>query len=153
MHELLGDYDSRYPNHFDKRRNMKKLYYHNRGLHWALGIEGNVDEIETQFNSLFNHGAIDKPASLQWMGDNFAYVWTTQERLKKYFKNASYHEVLNSVDANPNSLEWVHQGLRFGATVSRKIRERAEERYNEMEPEIFLAKCSRFTEEYQMGTL
>ena len=70
--------------------------------------------------------------------------------MKKYFKNASYHEVLNSVDANPNSLEWVHQGLRFGATVSRKIRERAEERYNEMEPEIFLAKCSRFTEEYQM---
>ena len=87
------------------------------------------------------------------VGYRLAYVWTTQERLKKYFKNASYHEVLNNVDANPNSSEWVHQGLRFGATVSRKIRERAEERYNEMEPEIFLAKCSRFTEEYQMGTL
>ena len=86
MHELLGDYDSRYPNHFDKRRNMKKLYYHNRGLHWALGIEGNKNEIETQYNSLFNHGAIEKTADLQWMGDNLAYVWTTQERLKKYFK-------------------------------------------------------------------
>ena len=130
-----------------------KLIYQNTGLHWALGIEGTKSEIKTFHASLFNNGGIEKNSRLQWLGDRLAYVWTSQERLKKYFKNASYHEVLNSVDANPNSSEWVHQGLRFGATVSRKIRERAEERYNEMEPEIFLAKCSRFTEEYQMGTL
>ena len=130
-----------------------KLIYQNTGLHWALGIEGTKCEIKTFHASLFNNGGVEKNSRLQWLGERLAYVWTTQERLKKYFKNASYHEVLNSVDASPNSLEWVHQGLRFGATVSRKIRERAEERYNEMEPEIFLAKCSRFTEEYQMGTL
>ena len=130
-----------------------KLIYQNTGLHWALGIEGTKSEIKTFHASLFNNGGVEKNSRLQWLGERLAYVWTTQERLKKYFKNASYHEVLNSVDANPNSLEWVHQGLRFGATVSRKIIELAEERYNEMEPEIFLAKCSRFTEEYQMGTL
>ena len=130
-----------------------KLIYQNTGLHWALGIEGTKSEIKTFHASLFNHGGVEKNARLQWLGERLAYVWTTQERLKKYFKNASYHEVLNSVDANPNSSEWVHQGLRFGATVSRKIRERAEERYNEMEPEIFLAKCSKFTEEYKMGTI
>ena len=130
-----------------------KLIYQNTGLHWALGIEGTKSEIKTFHASLFNNGGVEKNSRLQWLGERLAYVWTTQERLKKYFKNASYHEVLNSVDANPNSSEWVHQGLRFGATVSRKIRERAEERYNEMEPEIFLAKCSRCTEEYQMGTL
>ena len=130
-----------------------KLIYQNTGLHWALGIEGTKSEIKTFHASLFNNGGVEKNSRLQWLGNRLAYVWTTQERLKKYFKNASYHEVLNNVDANPNSSEWVHQGLRFGATVSRKIRERAEERYNEMEPEIFLAKCSRFTEEYQMGTL
>ena len=130
-----------------------KLIYQNTGLHWALGIEGTKSEIKTFHASLFNNGGVEKNSRLQWLGERLAYVWTTQERLKKYFKNASYHEVLNNVDANPNSSEWVHQGLRFGATVSRKIRERAEERYNEMEPEIFLAKCSRFTEEYQMGTL
>ena len=130
-----------------------KLIYQNTGLHWALGIEGTKSEIKTFHASLFNNGGVEKNSRLQWLGNRLAYVWTTQERLKKYFKNASYHEVLNNVDANPNSSEWVHQGLRFGATVSRKIRERAEERYNEMEPEIFLAKCSRFTEEYEIGTL
>ena len=130
-----------------------KLIYQNTGLHWALGIEGTKSEIKTFHASLFNNGGVKKNSRLQWLGDRLAYVWTSQERLKKYFKNASYHEVLNNVDANPNSPEWVHQGLRFGATVSRKIRERAEERYNEMEPEIFLAKCSRFTEEYEIGTL
>ena len=119
-----------------------KLIYQNTGLHWALGIEGTKSEIKTFHASLFNNGGVEKNSRLQWLGERLAYVWTTQERLKKYFKNASYHEVLNNVDANPNNPEWVHQGLRFGATVSRKIRERAEERYNEMEPEIFLAKCS-----------
>tara|TARA_R100000008_G_C3531527_1_gene139556 strand:- start:97 stop:558 length:462 start_codon:yes stop_codon:yes gene_type:complete len=146
----LGDYAPRYPNHFDKRRNMKKLYYHNRGLHWALGIEGSVDEIETQFNSLFNHGAIDKTASLQWMGDNFAYVWTTQERLKKYFKNASYHEVLNNIETVG---AWPSEGLRFGAMVSRKIRERAKERYNEMINENFLPACDTFSVPFNMGMI
>ena len=130
-----------------------KLIYQNTGLHWALGIEGTKSEIKTFHAALFNNGGVEKNSRLQWLGNRLAYVWTTQERLKKYFKNASYHEVLNNVDANPNSSEWVHQGLRFGATVSRKIRERAEERYNEMEPEIFLAKCSRFTEEYEIGTI
>ena len=130
-----------------------KLIYQNTGLHWALGIEGTKSEIKTFHASLFNNGGVEKNSRLQWLGERLAYVWTTQERLKKYFKNASYHEVLNNVDANPNSPEWVHQGLRFGATVSRKIRERAEERYNEMAPEIFLAKCSRFTEEYEIATL
>ena len=115
-----------------------KVIYQNTGLHWALGMEGNTEEIETFYNSLFNHGAIEKSADLKWLGKKIAYVWTTQERLQKYFKNASYHEVLNNVDANPDSPEWIHK---------------AEERYNEMEPEIFLGKCSRFTEEYQIGTL
>ena len=115
-----------------------------------MGIEGNKNEIETQYNSLFNHGAIEKTADLQWMGDNFAYVWTTQERLKKYFKNASYHEVLNTI----GSLEgWSSEGLRFGAMVSRKIRERAKERYNRMINENFLPTCDTFTVPFNMGTI
>ena len=129
---------------------MTKLYYQNRGLHWALGIEGNKNEIETQYNSLFNHGAIEKTADLQWMGDNFAYVWTTQERLKKYFKNASYHEVLNTIG---NLEGWSSEGLRFGAMVSRKIRERAKERYNRMINENFLPTCDTFTVPFNMGTI
>lgn len=150
---MVNYWTSLFNSNDERARLIMKVIYQNTGLHWALGMEGNTEEIETFYNSLFNHGAIEKSADLKWLGKKIAYVWTTQERLQKYFKNASYHEVLNNVDANPDSPEWIHKGLRFGATVSRKIRERAEERYNEMEPEIFLGKCSRFTEEYQIGTL
>jgi hypothetical protein len=127
-----------------------KLYYHNRGLHWALGIEGTKAQINTQFDSLFNHGAIEKTADLQWMGESFAYVWTTQERLKKYFRNASYHEVLNSID---DGVEWASKGLRFGAMVSRRIRERAKERYDEMTNENFLPACDAYSIPWTMGTI
>ena len=129
---------------------MSKLYYQNRGLHWALGIEGNKNEIETQYNSFFNHGAIEKTADLQWMGESFAYVWTTQERLKKCFRNASYHEVLNSID---DGVEWASKGLLFGAMVSRRIRERAKERYDEMTNENFLPTCDAYTIPWTMGTI
>ena len=136
-----------------------KLYYHNRGLHWALGIEGTKAQINIQFNSLFNHGAIERTADLQWMGESFAYVWTTQERLKKYFRNASYHEVLNDIEANGPSNRWVNRAtrpsnnLRFGAMVSGRIRERAKERYNEMINENFLPACDAYSIPWTMGTI
>tara|TARA_R110002051_G_scaffold31750_2_gene71950 strand:+ start:5203 stop:5637 length:435 start_codon:yes stop_codon:yes gene_type:complete len=136
-----------------------KLYYHNRGLHWALGIEGAKAQIHTQFDSLFNHGAIERTADLQWMGENFAYVWTTQARLKKYFRNASYHEVLNDIEANGPSARWVNRAtrpsnnLRFGAMVSGRIRERAKERYNEMTNENFVPSCDAYSVAWTMGTI
>ena len=127
-----------------------KLYYQNRGLHWALGIEGTKAQINTQFDSLFNNGAIGKTAHLEWMGESFAYVWTTQERLKKYFRNASYHEVLNNID---DGVEWASKGLRFGAMVSRRIRERAKERYNEMINENFLPVCDVYSVPCNIGII
>jgi|TARA_R110000751_G_scaffold38184_3_gene91904 hypothetical protein len=136
-----------------------QLYYHNRGLHWALGLEGTKSEINEQYNSLFNHGAIGTTADLQWMGENFAYVWTTQERLKKYFKNASYHEVLNDIETNGTSTRWVNRAtrpsdnLRFGAMVSGRIRERAKERYSEMINENFLPASEVYTVPWSMGTI
>ena len=127
-----------------------KLIYQNTGLHWALGIEGTKSEIKTFHASLFNNGGIEKNSRLQWLGDRLAYVWTSQERLKKYFKNASYHEVLNNIE----TLEgWSSEGLRFGAMVSRKIRERAKERYNRMINENFLPTCDTFTVPFNMGTI
>ena len=142
---------TRFSNSNNERTQLiMKLIYQNRGLHWALGIEGTPSEIELQHTSLFNHGGIDKGGDLQWMGDNFAYVWTTQERLKKYFKNASYHEILNNIETVG---AWPSEGLRFGAMVSRMIRERAEERYNQMINENFLRVCERFSVPFEMGTL
>jgi len=143
-----------------------KLYYHNRGLHWALGIEGTKAQINTQFDSLFNHGAIERTADLQWMGESFAYVWTTQERLKKYFRNASYHEVLNDIERSDkykkkvmtpfgvmDNHSYTYKGLQFGAMIARKIRERAKERYDEMTNENFLHVCDAYSIPWTMGTI
>ena len=127
-----------------------QLYYHNRGLHWALGLDGTKSEINEQYDSLFNHGAIGTTANLQWMGENFAYVWTTQERLKKYFKNASYHEVLNNIN---DGVDWASKGLGFGAMVSRKIRERAKERYSKMISENFLPASDVYSVPWSLGTI
>ena len=101
-----------------------KLLYQNCGFNVAVGIEGSEKEINTQFDSFFNHGAIDKTADLQWMTPTFAFVWTDDARLLKYFKNSSYHRVLN--EANES---WLGDGLKFGAMVARKIRELASERW------------------------
>ena len=104
-----------------------KLLYQNCGFNVAVGIEGSEKEINTQFDSFFNHGAIDKTADLQWMTPTFAFVWTDDARLQKYFKNSSYHRVLN--EANES---WLGDGLKFGALVARKIRELASERWEKL---------------------
>ena len=74
-----------------------KLIYQDCGLNWAVGIEGSHEEIEGQFNSFFHHGAIDQTADLHSLCDRFAYIWTTEEKLRKYFINSSLHLLLNEV--------------------------------------------------------
>ena len=106
-----------------------KLLYQNCGFNVAVGIEGSEEEINTQFDSFFNHGAIDKTADLQWMTPTFAFVWTDDARLKKYFRNSSYHIILNGID---DGIEWASKGLKFGAMVSRKIRELAADRWQRL---------------------
>jgi hypothetical protein len=69
-------------------------------MNWAVGIEGTPAEIEGQFNSFFHHGAIDETATLHHMSDSFAYIWTTEEKLQKYFTISSLHILLNKVTAN-----------------------------------------------------
>ena len=63
-----------------------KLYLQPNGTVWAVGIETqNAEEMTQQFNSFFNHGAIDSTADLIEMSPSFAYIWTTKEKLEKYF--------------------------------------------------------------------
>ena len=104
-----------------------KLLYQNCGYNVAVGIEGTQEEINTQFDSFFNHGAIDKTADLEWMTPTFAFVWTDDERLKKYLRNSSYHMILNQADES-----WLGKGLKFGATVARKIKELAQDRWQKL---------------------
>ena len=129
-----------------------KIYYDNKGFHWAIGIEGTKAEIKRQHTSFFNHGAIGKSARLTWIGSNFAYVWTTEEKAKKYFRNSSYHEVLNDIDDGKIKIR-EGGGLSTAVRVVRKIRERAQERFNEMKKEIFLRTCDKFITPYTMGEI
>tara|TARA_B100000519_G_C14173598_1_gene405139 strand:+ start:445 stop:873 length:429 start_codon:yes stop_codon:yes gene_type:complete len=71
-----------------------KLYYQDCGTYTAVAIESDdPNEIELQYNSLYNHGATD--GELHYMSDRFAYVWTDEERLEKYFLNSSLALLLN----------------------------------------------------------
>ena len=72
-----------------------KLYLQPNGTVWAVGIETQDSErMEQQFNSFFNHGAIDSTADLIEMSPTFSYIWTTKEKLEKYFRNSSLAKVL-----------------------------------------------------------
>ena len=71
-----------------------KLYYQDCGTYIAVAIESdNPEEIELQYNSFYNHSATD--GELHYMSDRFAYIWTDEERLKKYFLNSSLAKLLN----------------------------------------------------------
>ena len=72
-----------------------KLYLQPNGTVWAVGIETqNSERMEQQFNSFFNHGAVDATADLIEMSPTFSYIWTTKEKLEKYFRNSSLAKVL-----------------------------------------------------------
>jgi len=72
-----------------------KLYLQPNGTVWAVGIESDKpEEITQQFNSFFNHGAIDSTADLNEMSPTFHYIWTTKQKLEKYFRNSSLAKVL-----------------------------------------------------------
>ena len=131
-----------------------KLYYQNCGLNWAIGIEGEPTEIKQQFDSFFNYGAIDETAELHEMSKAFAYIWTTEKRLKKYFVNSSLFRMLNNADElqqhDPEG--WAHccKGIKGGFMPQARIN--AQKRFDNMEQETWL-RFGRSNEAYSMGTV
>ncbi len=72
-----------------------KLYLQPNGSVWAVGIETNDPEKMTQqFNSFYNHGAVEKSSDIVEMSPSFSYIWTNKERLEKYFRNSSLFKLL-----------------------------------------------------------
>ncbi len=123
-----------------------KLLYQNCGLNWAVGIEGSPSEIEGQFDSFFHHGAIDETADLHTMSDTFAYIWSTEEKLRKYFTNSSLHILLNKAAGADYPAPWKskkHGVLPYAESLGEK-------RFNEMEQETWL-KFGRVGEVYELG--
>ena len=77
-----------------------KLYLQPNGTVWAVGMESDKpEEIEQQFNSFFNHGAIDSTADCIAMSPSFSYIWTTKEKLEKYFLNSLSKYLINKSGA------------------------------------------------------
>ena len=101
-----------------------KLYLQPNGTVWAVVIESeSAEEITQQFNSFFNHGAIDSTADLNEMSPNFHYIWTTKEKLEKYFLNSSLAKILTD---NPDA----GKGQKGGALP--EAEKLAEQRMNDM---------------------
>ena len=101
-----------------------KLYLQPNGTVWAVGIESeSAEEITQQFNSFFNHGAIDSTADLNEMSPSFHYIWTTKEKLEKYFLNSSLAKILPD---NPDA----GKGQKGGALP--EAEKLAEQRINDM---------------------
>ena len=101
-----------------------KLYLQPNGTVWAVGIESDsAEEITQQFNSFFNHGAIDSTADLNEMSPTFHYIWTTKEKLEKYFLNSSLAKILTY---NPDA----GKGEKGGALP--QAEKLAEQRINDM---------------------
>ena len=113
-------------------------------MNWAVGIEGTPAEIEGQFNSFFHHGAIDETATLHHMSDSFAYIWTTEEKLQKYFTISSLHILLNKATANV--AEWTGK-MRGVMPYAEKM---GQERLQEVKQETWL-KFGRMGEVFHLG--
>ena len=104
-----------------------KLYVQPNGTVWAVGIEtSNRERMKQQFDSFFNHGAIEANADLIEMSPTFSYIWTSRQRLEKYFRNSSLAKVLTD---NPEA----GKGEKGGALPEAK--KLAEKRMSDLIPE------------------
>lgn len=125
-----------------------KLTYQNTGINVAVGIEGSKSEIEGQYFSFLNHGAIGPTAKLEWLNSGMAFVWTTDEKLKKYFKNSSYHIVMNELGE-----DFVGSAT-SGPIVSKRIKSLAESRFNELiENRDVIVRYKKSGDFYEIGTM
>ena len=87
--------------------------------------DGQDETVEAWFNSFWNHGAT-QAADLNWTNKNEGYFWTSQKKLKRYFKNSSRAIVLNELGE-----DW---GGDFKAwrEVANRIADLAQERFEEL---------------------
>jgi hypothetical protein len=121
-----------------------KLHLQPNGTVWAVGIEtSNAEEKKQQFDSFFNHGAIDTAADLIEMSPTFSYIWTTKQKLEKYFLNSSLAKILTD---DPNA----GKGEKGGAMA--QARELADKRMKSLTIDRWV-NSSRSGDFYTTGTV
>ena len=109
------------------------IFYHQLGRSWAVGIEtSNPEEVKSQDYSWYNHGAYN--GKLHFLSERFAYIWTSEAKMKKYFYNSSLAFYLNKYDDNEKKAE-------------RAARLLARLRFNNMTSETFIphSNCGTYS--------
>ena len=111
----------------DKSQPKKQnIFYQPLGNSWAVGIESDdPEEIILQDNSWYNRGAYS--GELHYLSDTFAYVWTTEKKLKEYFFNSSLAIIQNK------------HGDKLREKTKRAARLLAHLRFNSMIHETFIS--------------
>ena len=124
------------------KMNNVNIEYQDCGTSLCVVLEGNDKDIETRFNSFWNHGATK--GELKWTTSTRAYFWTTEERFRKALTNGVLFYVLNNY---PNKFKGVKGGALPNA---RKIGSR---RFDNIPRKAQLVKYNTQGEEYGMGTI
>ena len=105
---------------------MTKNSLYKNGTVIAVWIKGD-DETDTLENyySFWNHGATSAE-DLNWTGENQGYFWTSEKKLKRYFKNSSRAIVLNELGE-----DWEGDST-SGPQVGNRIATMAQERFDSL---------------------
>lgn len=93
-----------------------KIYCHPMGTWWAVGIHShNPTEIKEQDYSWYNHSAYE--GNLQYMSNHFAYIWTSETKIKKYYYNSSEAYYLNKYGDDKSVLPKVDRAAKLLARL------------------------------------
>jgi hypothetical protein len=109
-----------------QRSKKQNIFYQPLGNSWAVGIESNdPQEIILQDNSWYNREAYN--GELHYLSDTFAYIWTTEKKIKNYFFNSSLAIIQNK------------HGDKLRGKTKRAARLLAHLRFNSMIHETFIS--------------
>ena len=104
---------------------IKNSLYKN-GTVIAVWVKGdNKKETLENYWSFWNHGATGAD-DLNWTNENEGYFWTSQKKLKRYFKNSSRAIVLNELGE-----DW-RGDFKAWREVASRIADLTRERFDEL---------------------
>ena len=135
-----------------------KMVYQNLGTVWGIGVYADSpEELELQYNSLWNHGATN--ASMIKECDTFGYVLVQpepEEKMLRYFVNSEFHKLMNIADEleKQDYYCWKEsvKGLKGGVMPQAKInaQKRMSELMDNHEKWISQSSSNNF---YNLGTI
>lgn len=123
---------------------MTKLFIQKIGTSIILGIIGTSTEaIIERYYSFWNHQATSE--ELEWKNPDFAYFWTTTDKLKRALIRASLAEILNRKSRK-------FKGIKGGALAL--AREQGKKKFDNIESaQIIQVKHGAANDKYNLGEI